>query len=78
MAENKVEETAGLIDLKKFKRFGKTATLEEVLCLGTLVATGSLPPEATTADASKHFESVGEYCNYCPLHDKCLAYLLWE
>lgn len=54
-------------------------TLENILCLSVLIATGKLSPDATLHESSWYFEHVAENdCSNCPLAWKCMACIINE
>lgn len=60
-------------------RIEKAESIEDILCLSTLIASGELPPSATL-DQSKEFyvNETGENCNKCPFKLTCLACIINE
>lgn len=54
-------------------------SIEEILCLSTLVANGELPPNATIGDSINFYEKeTGEDCDKCPFCATCLACIINE
>ena len=52
-------------------------TLEEILCLATLVAVGELHPESNLGDSLDFFiERTESDCSSCPFCEKCLATII--
>jgi hypothetical protein len=51
--------------------------LEDILCLSALIASGTLPPEATWEDSAQYFEQIID-CDHCALAPKCLACIISE
>jgi hypothetical protein len=50
--------------------------IEDVLCLATLIASGTLPPDSDITDVEKYFNKVHQDCGNCPLNKKCLAFII--
>ena len=54
-------------------------SIEEILCLSTLIANGELAPNATITDSSNFYEKeTGEDCDKCPFCATCLACIINE
>jgi len=54
-------------------------SIEEVLCLATLVASGILPDYSDTVDAARHYqalEQMNKDCSDCLCFNKCLACII--
>lgn len=52
-------------------------TLEEILCLATLISVGELHPESNLGDSLNFFiEKTGSDCSSCPFCEKCLATII--
>ena len=52
-------------------------TLEEILCLATLIAVAEIHPESKLSDALSFFiEKTGSDCSSCPFCDKCLVTII--
>ncbi len=62
-----------------YPRIEKGESIEDILCLATLITSGELPPSATL-DQSKDFyvNETGENCNECPFKLTCLACIINE
>jgi len=60
-------------------RIEKAESIEDILCLSTLIANGELLPNANL-DQSKEFyvNETGENCNKCPFKLTCLACIINE
>lgn len=62
-----------------FPQIEKAESIEEVLCLSTLIATETLPPSSTVKDSIDFFERVAkEDCSLCPFANICLACIINE
>ena len=59
------------------KRFKEAKHIEEILCLGTLIAEDAIPHESTLADATMWYNKLGE-CSKCSFFDHCLATIINE
>ena len=67
------------INNKDYKVFGNVETIEEVFCLGTLIATKTLRYDATLSDSYDYYKSLGQWgCGDCPHKDICLACIINE
>ena len=52
-------------------------TLEEILCLATLIAVGEIHPDSKLSDSLNFFiEKTGSDCSECPFCEKCLAMII--
>lgn len=52
-------------------------TLEEILCLATLIAVGEIHPDSKLSESLNFFiEKTGSDCSSCPFCDKCLATII--
>jgi hypothetical protein len=57
----------------------KAESIEDILCLATLIANGELPPVAGIHESRKFFvEEVKEDCGNCPFMLTCLACIINE
>jgi len=60
-------------------KIGNTYNVEGLLCLATLIASGTLEPSATLHDAVWYYENAtNEDCAICPHNAKCLACIINE
>lgn len=53
-------------------------TIEDILCLATLVANKAIPAGANVFDAQSHYDSIDESCENCQYHKSCLACIINE
>lgn len=54
-------------------------SIEDILCLSTLIASGELPPNAELNDSRNFFvNEVKEDCDNCPFNLTCLACIINE
>ena len=54
-------------------------SIEDVLCLATLIANGELPPNASIKDSKDFFTNeTKEDCDNCPFKLTCLACIINE
>jgi len=53
-------------------------SVEEVLCLTVLIATGTLPPTADLDDSREYYAKLFDDCGRCPHMLKCLASIINE
>jgi hypothetical protein len=69
-----------MIDLKNYHyRLNHDDTLEEVLCLATLIASGMMPININSNDAKMWFDKLPEQdCGNCPCFKRCLACIINE
>lgn len=69
-----------MIQIPKIRQFNQATTIEDILCLATLIAVGRLPEDSEVADAIGYYDSlpVEDGCEACPFHLKCLAYIIGE
>jgi len=58
------------------KRLQMAHTLEEILCLATLIAKQKLPYNADLSDSENYFKSINEDCFECPFNNDCLGSIL--
>ena len=57
----------------------KAESIEDVLCLSTLIANGELPPNGTLSESRHYFKTeVKEDCGNCPYMLTCLACIINE
>lgn len=60
-------------------RIEKAGSIEDILCLSTLIANGELLPNATLDQSQEFFENeVEEDCGNCPFMLTCLACIINE
>lgn len=60
-------------------RIENAESIEEILCLSTLIANGELPPVAGIHESRNFFvEEVKEDCGNCPFMLTCLACIINE
>lgn len=57
--------------------FDKAESIEEILCLSVLIATGELPYDSNLYDANEYYKKIGN-CDVCPYYQKCLACIINE
>ena len=51
-------------------------TIEDILCLATLIASGHASPSATVQDSVEHYERLEDDCLSCPVSNVCLALII--
>ena len=60
-----------------YKQFKDANSIEEILCLSALIATGNINHSARVIDARDYFDSIGT-CDSCPANNRCLACIINE
>ena len=61
------------------EKIGGTDTIEEILCLSTLIALGVLDKNSKLTDAKRYYENtINEDCGACCYIDSCLACIINE
>lgn len=71
----------GKIEIETTGRLAEEKTIEEILCLSTLIVGGILPVDSSVKDSQDYFDLLplpGGDCSACPLNQKCLACLINE
>ncbi len=67
------------ISNRLYPRLTEANTIEDVLCLATLIASGELHPNATIEDSTAFYEKeVNQDCSICPFKLVCLACIINE
>ncbi len=62
-----------------YPRIEKAESIEDILCLSTLIANGELLPNATLDQSREFFvNEVKEDCSNCPFMLTCLACIINE
>ena len=57
----------------------KAESIEDILCLSTLIANGELSAKSTLEDSAEFYKNeVGSYCGNCPFNSTCLACIINE
>lgn len=57
----------------------KAESIEDVLCLSTLIANGELSAKATLEDSAEFYKNeTGSDCGKCPFNPTCLACIINE
>ena len=64
------------VSIREYKELQGTIGIEGILCLATLITSKTLQPDATVKDAEDYYLHTVKYCNYCSLHDVCLACII--
>ena len=62
-------------------RLSEAKSIEEILCLSTLITGGILPVDSSIKDSKDYFDLLplpGGDCSACSLNQKCLACLINE
>lgn len=60
-------------------RIEKAESIEDILCLSTLIANGELSTKATLEDSAEFYENeTKSNCGNCPFNLTCLACLINE
>jgi hypothetical protein len=62
----------------EYNRIKTAQKIEDILCLGTLIAVKKLPSTATLEDANEYYFSLKNLCSGCKYHEKCLACIINE
>jgi hypothetical protein len=64
------------INVKHYPVINHADSLEDILCLSSLIASGKLNPNSTFQDSNKYYESLEYGCSNCSLNDVCLACII--
>ena len=68
------------LEIETTGRLTGAKSIEEILCLSTLIIGGILPVDSSVKDSQDYFDLLswpGD-CSACPLNQKCLACLINE
>jgi hypothetical protein len=65
-----------IINPNCYSPFYTAESIEEILCLGTLIAIGELTPDANMIQVKKYFDNLKEGCDSCQYSSKCMACIM--
>jgi hypothetical protein len=75
---NKKELKNKAVRIDTYPHLKGAGSLEEVLCLATLIAVGQYHWSCTVDASKEHWNSIGQDCSNCPYVERCLASIINE